>query len=139
MEWATNSADETFLLGHQVLAHIQRGDKLFFSGPLGVRKTLLVSGIVAAAGGDWRDVASPTYGLISEYQTPTGLIIHADLYRLGCPEDVYDLGLDNLPSEATICVEWAERAQGLLGSGDWIVTFRETGPESRQISLDPYS
>ena len=82
-------------------------------GNLGAGKTCFTQGLAQAAGVK-EPVCSPTYTLISEYQG-TVPFHHIDLYRLGGPEEAYDLGLDEyLETDGITVIEWAERAAELI-------------------------
>jgi len=84
-------------------------------GNLGAGKTCFTQGLAQAAGVR-EPVCSPTYTLISEYQG-TVPFHHIDLYRLGGPEEAYDLGLDEyLETDGITVIEWAERAAEMLPS-----------------------
>ena len=79
------------------------------AGELGAGKTTLVQAICRGAGVT-TDVTSPTYALVHEYQGDRFPIYHLDLYRLEKPEDLTNLGWDDmLRSSALILVEWPER------------------------------
>lgn len=90
------------------LAGLLQGGKVWgLSGDLGAGKTTLVRHLVAAAGGDTRAVASPTYTLEHEYPLPNGVVVeHWDLYRLTS----LPCELEESPKIDTIrIVEWPER------------------------------
>jgi tRNA threonylcarbamoyl adenosine modification protein YjeE len=56
------------------------------------------------------EVTSPTYALVHEYKGDRFPIYHLDLYRLEKPEDLTNLGWDDmLRANALILVEWPER------------------------------
>jgi tRNA threonylcarbamoyladenosine biosynthesis protein TsaE len=58
-------------------------------------------------------VRSPTYGLICEYETPAGRVLHLDLYRLRSPAELATLGLADLLADSHLwLIEWPERAEG---------------------------
>lgn len=79
------------------------------SGELGAGKTTLVQAICCGAGVT-TEVTSPTYALVHEYEGDRFPIYHLDLYRLNRPEDLTNLGWDDmLRSHALILVEWPER------------------------------
>ncbi|HTQ35478.1 MAG TPA: tRNA (adenosine(37)-N6)-threonylcarbamoyltransferase complex ATPase subunit type 1 TsaE, partial [Steroidobacteraceae bacterium] len=66
-------------------------------GELGAGKTTLARGLLHGLG-EPGPVRSPTYGLLAEYATPAGPVLHLDLYRLRGPEELAPLGLaDYLP------------------------------------------
>lgn len=79
------------------------------AGDLGAGKTTLVQAICRGAGVTM-DVTSPTYALVHEYKGDRFPIYHLDLYRLEKPEDLTNLGWDDmLRANALILVEWPER------------------------------
>lgn len=79
------------------------------AGDLGAGKTTLVQAICRGAGVK-ADVTSPTYALVHEYRGDRFPIYHLDLYRLEKPEDLTNLGWDDmLRANALILVEWPER------------------------------
>lgn len=79
------------------------------AGELGAGKTTLVQAICRGAGVT-TEVTSPTYALVHEYEGDRFPIYHLDLYRLNKPEDLTNLGWDDmLRSHALILVEWPER------------------------------
>ena len=79
------------------------------SGELGAGKTTLVQAICRGAGVT-TEVTSPTYALVHEYEGDRFPIYHLDLYRLNKPEELTNLGWDDmLRSHALVLVEWPER------------------------------
>lgn len=79
------------------------------AGDLGAGKTTLVQAICRGAGVT-AAVTSPTYALVHEYRGDRFPIYHLDLYRLEKPEDLTNLGWDDmLRANALILVEWPER------------------------------
>ena len=107
--WTSRSERETEAIGAELASRLPDGTVLLLSGDLGAGKTVLVRGLACALGVDRRQVQSPSYGLIHEYQGGTVPVVHVDLYRLE-PEDVPSLGLDELLAGPGLkAVEWAER------------------------------
>ena len=80
------------------------------TGELGAGKTTLAQAICLGYG--VHDlITSPTYALVQEYSAPRSTVFHIDLYRLESPEQLTNLGWDDLlNSRALILVEWPERA-----------------------------
>jgi tRNA threonylcarbamoyladenosine biosynthesis protein TsaE len=85
---------------------------LYLQGDLGAGKTALARGMLRALG-EQGPVRSPTYGLINEYETPAGRVLHLDLYRLRSPGELEALGLvDYIQGSRLWLIEWPEQAQG---------------------------
>jgi tRNA threonylcarbamoyladenosine biosynthesis protein TsaE len=83
-------------------------------GELGAGKTTLVRAI-ARAQGALEPVSSPTYGIVREYISPRGEVVHIDLYRIGDPEELHQIGWEDvLRSRGLVLLEWPERAENAL-------------------------
>lgn len=104
----------TAALGAELAAGLKPGDLVILEGDLGAGKTALARAIIRALARDERlDVPSPTFALVQPYDTPRGPVLHADLYRLGDPREVDELGLLDNP-DAVVLVEWAERSPEIV-------------------------
>lgn len=100
-------------LGARLAATLKPGDLVLLSGGLGAGKSALARAIVRTLAGDPdMDVPSPTFALVQPYESPTGPILHADLYRLASEREIGELGL--LDRDAIVLVEWPERAPPLF-------------------------
>lgn len=111
---------DTRELGRRIAARLAPGDLVALEGALGSGKTFLARAIARALGvPESEPVASPTFALVCEYETPRGALLHADLYRLRGPDlarEVARLGLRERRAEgAVVIVEWADDAGALFG------------------------
>jgi len=84
------------------------GDVIALSGPLGVGKTTLVRGFLAALG-HGGEVPSPSFAIVQPYDQLDPPVWHVDLYRLEERSELAELGLDSA-GDAVLVVEWPERA-----------------------------
>jgi tRNA threonylcarbamoyladenosine biosynthesis protein TsaE len=106
--------DETLHLGARMAGCLLPGPPfvVYLQGDLGAGKTTLARGILRALG-ETGVVRSPTYGLVAEYETPRGRVVHLDLYRLRSPEELVALGLaDYLAGSLMWLIEWPEQCRG---------------------------
>jgi tRNA threonylcarbamoyladenosine biosynthesis protein TsaE len=109
------------------------------SGDLGAGKTFLARAIVRSLGAS-SAASSPTFALVHEHVIPSGVVLHADFYRLrgaGLDTEVERLGLrERRHGGAILLVEWGEDAEHLLGgAADLRVFLRITGPSDRETML----
>ena len=103
-------------LGASIAADLHGGDIVLLDGDLGSGKTALARAIIRSLAADpTLDVPSPTFALVQPYDTPAGPVLHADLYRLGDPREVDELGLLDNPA-AIVLVEWAARAPEIVAA-----------------------
>ncbi|MCO6048913.1 tRNA (adenosine(37)-N6)-threonylcarbamoyltransferase complex ATPase subunit type 1 TsaE [Mesorhizobium sp. RP14(2022)] len=121
-------------LGEDIAAVIRAGDVLALQGDLGSGKSTLARALIRALADEPDlDVPSPTFTLVQTYGT-TPAIAHFDLYRLGHPEELGELGLGEDAQEGAALVEWPERAEGTLPPGTVTLSLSEYG-EGRIAAL----
>jgi len=75
------SEDETAAAGAALAGVARRGDVITLSGPLGVGKTALARGFIAALGHDG-EVPSPSFAIVQPYEDLDPPVWHVDLYRI---------------------------------------------------------
>ncbi|MDQ7936640.1 tRNA (adenosine(37)-N6)-threonylcarbamoyltransferase complex ATPase subunit type 1 TsaE [Lactiplantibacillus sp. WILCCON 0030] len=107
------SPEQTMQLGAQVGQLVQPGDLILLDGDLGAGKTTFTKGLAKSLGIE-KNVKSPTFTLVREYQQGRIPLYHMDVYRL---EDggAEDLGLDEyFDGDGVSVVEWSEFISELL-------------------------
>ena len=136
---ATVSPEETQRLGYAVGVRARPGDVFLLSGPLGAGKTCFTQGLARGLGVEGY-VRSPTFVLMTRHHGRLTLH-HIDLYRIGSPEEAWDLGLDEQLFDAGVCViEWAERAEEVLPEEAlWLEFSYGASEERREIVLESES
>lgn len=129
---ADEAATDTF--GRRLAARLAPGDIVLLSGDLGAGKTALARGILAGLG-HAGEVPSPTFTLVQSYELP-GVrlpVWHVDLYRLDDPNEVEELGLDEILADGVLVIEWPERAGGRWPEALHL-TLADTGEGSRRLT-----
>ena len=99
---------ETAAAGARLAGVCRPGDVITLSGPLGVGKTALARGFIAALGHEG-DVPSPSFAIVQPYEELDPPVWHVDLYRIERSSEIDELGLDSAAG-AVLLVEWPERA-----------------------------
>lgn len=116
----------TLDFGARLAGVIRAGDVVTLAGDLGVGKTTLARGLLAALGLEG-EAPSPTFAIVQTYAPPeTRLpVAHVDLYRIEHPAEAEELGLDDMRADHVLLVEWPER----LGAAAW--------RDALQLRLEP--
>jgi tRNA threonylcarbamoyl adenosine modification protein YjeE len=79
-------------------------------GPLGAGKSELARALIRARAGAAIEVPSPSFTLVQDYPVGDLVLRHIDLFRLGDPAELIELGLDAPEAHEVWLVEWPERA-----------------------------
>ena len=104
----------TLRLGEDLAMALKAGDVLALRGDLGAGKSTLARALIRALADDAAlDVPSPTFTLVQSYDTAPP-VHHFDLYRLGDPSELDELGFEEAIDGGAALVEWPERAAGRL-------------------------
>ena len=108
---ADPAATEAF--GAALAARVRPGDVIALSGDLGMGKTSIARGLLAALGLAG-EAPSPSFAIVQPYDPPEVRlpVLHVDLYRIDDPEELEELGLAEALSDTLVLVEWPERAPG---------------------------
>lgn len=114
MEYCSNSVEETEALGAALAARLRPGDVVAYTGDLGAGKTAFTRGIARGLGiPEW--VTSPTFTIVNEYEGGRLPLFHFDMYRLGDPEELFDIGWEDYLARGGVCaVEWSENVADAL-------------------------
>lgn len=112
--YESNSAEETRALGKRMGEEAQAGDVLALTGDLGVGKTVFTKGIAEGLGVK-EPVSSPTFTILQEYRSGRMPLYHFDVYRIGDPEEMDEVGFDDYIYGDGLClIEWAELISDLM-------------------------
>ncbi|MBS6942947.1 MAG: tRNA (adenosine(37)-N6)-threonylcarbamoyltransferase complex ATPase subunit type 1 TsaE [Clostridiales bacterium] len=106
---------------------------VFLKGTLGAGKTAFARGVAQGLGVE-RNVSSPTFTLVNEYQGQRGDLVHMDLYRL-LDQPAEELGLEEYFQRPGIClVEWPDVLEG-WECPDVTISIEQTGLEQRTFFI----
>ncbi len=126
--------DATRRLAEDLAMRLAAGDIIALEGDLGAGKTTLARALIRAIADDPAlDVPSPTFTLVQTYPGRVP-IAHLDLYRLGGPDELDEIGFDEAIETGAVLIEWPERAAGRLPSEALTIRLAIEG-EGRRATL----
>lgn len=109
----TYNEEETKKLGFDLAQSAKPGDIYCMKGDLGVGKTVFTKGFAEGLG-ITDHITSPTFNIVNEYYGKMPFY-HFDVYRIGDPDEMYDIGYEEYFYGEGVClVEWAELIEEIL-------------------------
>ncbi|MEG1240774.1 MAG: tRNA (adenosine(37)-N6)-threonylcarbamoyltransferase complex ATPase subunit type 1 TsaE [Oscillospiraceae bacterium] len=133
MQYTTNSPEETENLAARLAQKLTPGTVLAFTGDLGAGKTAFVRGIATGLGICER-VTSPTFTIVNEYEGGRLPLFHFDMYRLGGPDELYDIGWEDYLERGGVCaVEWSENVAEALGDDCLRIDLRRGENDTQRV------
>ena len=138
MIYETYSPEETKQIAVNMGMNANVGDIFCLSGDLGVGKTLFSKGFASGLGIDEREVTSPTFTIINQYNGRLPMY-HFDVYRIIDIEEMDDTGYEDCFFGEGVClVEWAEMVEDIIPENAvWILIEKdlEKGENYRKITI----
>ena len=129
----------TLELGKRIALSAKPGDVYALDGDLGVGKTVFTKGFAQGIG-IRRPVSSPTFTILQVYEEGRIPLYHFDVYRIGDPEEMEEIGFDEYLFGQGVClIEWAERVRELLPENTVSVVIEkdpEKGNDYRRIRVE---
>jgi len=111
--WFCATEEDTCILARRIAAWAKKGDTFALKGTLGMGKSVFARAFIMALA-DVKEVPSPTFTLVQEYDAPNFTIFHYDLYRLKSPEEIFELGMEDAVYGGVCLIEWPERMENYL-------------------------
>jgi len=127
--------DATLDVGRKLGALLRAGDKIALTGTLGAGKTTLARGLLEGLG--YRgEVPSPTFAIVQPYEPPETRIpvAHIDLYRIEDPEEIPELGLEEMLIDGAMVVEWPDRMPDGFWQDALNLTLEITAEGNRRLT-----
>lgn len=139
MTFESNSDADTRALGVRLGKMAKPGEVYALIGDLGVGKTVFTQGFAEGLEiGEW--VNSPTFTIVQEYVDGRLPFYHFDVYRIGDPEEMYEVGFDDyVYGDGVSLIEWANRIEEILPEDSITVRINKDltkGFDYRRIEID---
>ena len=139
MIYETNSEKETFELGKNLGEQAKAGQIFCLNGDLGVGKTVFTQGFAKGLGIE-ENVNSPTFTIIQVYEEGRIPLYHFDVYRIGDPEEMYEIGYEEYFFGEGVClIEWSKLIDELIPEEAINIEIdknREKGLDYRKITVE---
>ncbi|MFC6289543.1 tRNA (adenosine(37)-N6)-threonylcarbamoyltransferase complex ATPase subunit type 1 TsaE [Levilactobacillus angrenensis] len=138
-ETTVTSPEQTMALGQALAPALQPRDVILLDGDLGAGKTTFTKGLALGLGIK-RNVKSPTFTIIREYQSGRIPLYHMDVYRL---EDGSgdELGLDEyFNGDGVNVIEWSQFIADELPAQYLRIVFKRddaAGENQRKLTFEP--
>ena len=132
----TESPEATRQLGADFGSLLSGPRTILLTGGMGAGKTAVTKGIEGM--GIFDDVSSPTYTLVNAYEDGDKKVYHFDLYRLGDPEELYEMGFeDYLDEGGSLIIEWPQVAGDYPFASKITFALDQTEkPDERLITIE---
>lgn len=131
--------EDTFTIGRKLAENVRPGEIYTLNGDLGVGKTVFTKGMAAGLG-ITEAVTSPTFTILQEYDSGRLPLYHFDVYRIGDPEEMEEIGYEDYFFGQGIClIEWAELIEELIPEEAITVYIEkdlEKGLDYRRIRIE---
>lgn len=134
-----NSPNELITVAQELL-DFANGSKFFiFEGEMAAGKTTFIKAFCETLGVE-DVVSSPTFSIVNEYESKTGLIYHFDFYRLKNLQEAYDIGYEEYFYGGEYClIEWPSKIEELLPDQYVKVEITITGDQERNFIFSRHS
>ena len=132
----SESEDQTSALGEKLASVLTGGEIIFFKGPIGAGKTVMVKA-VAKYFGFKKQPASATFSIMRKYKNKNITLYHADLFRLENGE-MFNLGFEEMLEDeaAVLLVEWPKAAEDFFPKDRLEIEFILQSGSSRKLKFN---
>lgn len=124
--------EETKEFGLKIGQEAVPGQVIGLIGDLGTGKTTLTKYIARGLGVE-ENISSPTFMIVREYHGGRMPLYHFDVYRIGDPEELFDIGADEYFDGDGLCVvEWADMVMPQLPEGSMFICIEYGASEGER-------
>ena len=122
-KFISNGEKETINFAENFAKQLSKNDIVVLTGELGSGKTKFTQGVLRYFGLE-KEISSPTFTIVNEYDAKHFSIYHFDLYRLNNIDEFYEMGGDEYLTKGGVCIlEWGEMIEPMLNKNYYKITF----------------
>ncbi|SHH59543.1 tRNA (adenosine(37)-N6)-threonylcarbamoyltransferase complex ATPase subunit type 1 TsaE [Marivita hallyeonensis] len=132
----SHSPEDTAHFAERLGELLVAGDCVLLSGGIGAGKSHFARALILSRLPVPEDIPSPTFTLVQTYDLPECELWHADLYRLGDPDQIVELGLLDAFQTAICLIEWPDRLGDLTPHDALHIAFDDPAKDdTREVTL----
>ncbi len=129
------SFEEINNFAKKLASYVKAGDTIALIGDLGTGKTTFTQNFAKELGVT-ENLKSPTFNYVLEYFTGRLPLYHFDVYRLGEPEEIYEVGYeDYINNDGVVLIEWANIIESELPKEYIEIILKYNDEEKREIEI----
>lgn len=132
----SKSEKDTIDFASKFASTLNKNSIVVLSGDLGSGKTKFTQGILRYFNLE-KEISSPTFTIVNEYNGKDFNIYHFDLYRLSDIDEFYAMGGEEYLNSGLCIFEWGEMIENILPKGYIKVSFSRDldNPDFRKIDI----
>lgn len=134
----SNSEKRTINEGKKFASILKKGDIVGLYGNLGTGKTYFIKGIISYFKFPTKEVLSPTFLFVKEFNNKKITIYHFDLYKKEKFQELEKIGFrENYISDenAIILIEWADKIKEIYRFLDYVIKLEYVNLKKRIIKI----
>lgn len=130
---------DTIEFASKFASKLEKNDIVVLSGELGSGKTKFVQGVLKYFGLE-KEVSSPTFTIVNQYNGQNINIYHFDVYRLADEEEFYAIGGEEYFEQGICLIEWGEMIESILPPDYIKITFKKNdeNEEYRELQIEAF-
>ena len=121
-QFVTKNENDTKNFAKSLASQLKKKDVIVLTGDLGSGKTKFTEGILSYFGLE-KEISSPTFTIVNEYQKDNVTIYHFDVYRLEDSSEFYEIGGEEYFENGICFIEWGELIEEALPKEYLHITF----------------
>ena len=133
----SGSVNDTRRIGAALAGFLEPDAVLALRGDMGAGKSEFTRGLALGLGFEGY-ITSPTFTILQVHEGGRLTLYHFDWYRIESPEELYELGMDELLCAGGVSViEWPGQAEEVLPKKRLEIRFASPDENSRELQLIP--
>lgn len=133
----SSSEEETTKFADDFAKELKKGEIILLNGDLGSGKSVFARGVIRSFGVK-KQIPSPTFTIVNEYDTDFCKLYHFDMYRLEEVEEAIAIGVDEIfeDKESIKLVEWPEKVWQIIPNKVIKVNIEKIDDTKRKITVE---